>query len=128
MMDNPQVKAQRDKQRVQEKSLEDESYAVVMKNLYPRQRATLKKMVGTPFDRSVMGGGMFGRGPGGATTTGAATTAKTANAKSTADDDDDDEKAPAPAAKAKTPAPAKAAASPTRKKSLRELRGGDDDE
>jgi hypothetical protein len=125
MMENPEVKAQRDKQQAQDKVFEDESYAIVMKNLYPRQRATLKKMVGVPFDRSVMGGGMFGRGPGGATTKTGTTAGKTAAAKS-GSEDDDEEASPAPA---KTQAPAKAkAGSATRKKSLRELRSGSDDE
>jgi hypothetical protein len=123
MMDNPEVKAQREKQQAADKVFEDESYAIVLKNLYPRQRATLKKMVGAPFDRSVMGG-MFGRGPGGATAKNGAPAGKAAVAK--AGSEDDDEAAPAPA---KTQAPAKAkAGSANRKKSLRELRSGSDDE
>jgi hypothetical protein len=125
MMDIPEVKAQREKQQAADKAFEEESYAVVMKNLYPRQRATLKKMVGAPFDRSVMGG-MFGRGPGGATAKNGAAAGKTAVAKAGTGDDDDDEAAPAPAKK--TQAPAKAAGGATRKKSLRELRSGSDDE
>jgi hypothetical protein len=120
-MEIPEVKAQREKQRASDKAVEDESYAIVMKNLYPRQRATLKKMVGAPFDRSVMGG-MFGRPPGAPA---AKDAGKTAVAKPASDDDEET----AAAAATKKPAPAKAkAGSATRKKSLRELRGGDDDE
>jgi hypothetical protein len=128
-MDSPEVKAERDKQREQEKAVDDESYAIVTKNLYPRQRATLKKMVGAPFDRSVMGmGGPFGGrggpgGPGAAATKKGAANGKAAVAKASSDDDDE-----APAA-AKAPAPAKAKPATTaRKNSLRELRGRDDDE
>src|SRR5262249_19758558 len=124
-MDNPEVKAQREKQREADKAVEDESYAIVMKNLYPRQRATLKKMVGAPFDRSVMGG-PFGRGPGGATAKNGAAAGKTAVAKAGSDDDDEETAAPA-SAKPASPAKAKASAAP-RKKSLRELRSGSDDE
>ena len=121
-MEIPEVKAQREKQRASDKAVEDESYAIVLKNLYPRQRATLKKMVGAPFDRSVMGG-MFGRPPGAPA---AKDAGKTAVAKPGSDDDDEETAAPAAT---KKPAPAKAkAGSATRKKSLRELRGGDDDE
>ena len=94
MMDNPEVKAQREKQQAADKAVEDESYAIVMKNLYPRQRATLKKMVGAPFDRSVMGG-MFGRPPGAATAKNGAAAGKTAVAKTGSEDDDEEAAAPA---------------------------------
>ena len=58
------------KQQAMQKAVENESYAMITKNLYPRQRATLKNMVGPTFDRSVMGGGgpfggRSGGGPGG---------------------------------------------------------------
>jgi hypothetical protein len=124
-MDKPEVKAQREKQREQDKALEDESYALVMKNLYPRQRATLKKMAGAPFDRSVMGG-PFGGGPAGATAKNASAAGKTAVAKA-GSEDDDEETAASASAKPAAPAKAKASAAP-RKKSLRELRSGSDDE
>ena len=133
LMDSPEVKAERDKQREQEKAVDDESYAIVTKNLYPRQRATLKKMVGAPFDRSVMGmGGPFGGrggpgGPGAAATKKGAANGKAAVAKSGSDDDDEGSAAPA-AAKAPAPAKAKPSATSARKNSLRELRGRDDDE
>ncbi len=116
-MEIPEVKAARDKQRDLEKAVENETYALISKNLYPRQRATLKSMVGPPFDRSVMGNGPGGRfGGGGA--------AGKAVVKTNTDDNGDEETA-APA-KPKTAAKPSPAAAP-RRKSLSDLRGGDDE-
>jgi hypothetical protein len=131
MNEMPEVKAERDKQRDMEKSLENDSYAMIMKALYPRQRTTLKNMAGAPFDRSVMGGGgPFGRfgggGPGAVTKNGAAGTAKTAAVAKKNSEDDEEDGTPAEAATAKPAAPAKPAASTNRRKSLRELRGDDE--
>jgi hypothetical protein len=123
-MDKPEVKAQREKQQEAEKSLEDETYALISKNLYPRQRATLKKMVGAPFDRSVMGGPFAGRFGGGAVAKNGTTKGQTA-AKSNSEDDEDEK--PAATAKPAAPAKAKASAPAPRKNSLRALRGEDDE-
>ncbi len=49
IMEMPEVKDAREKQRDSEKVIENESYALITKNLYPRQRATLKSMVGPPL-------------------------------------------------------------------------------
>jgi Spy/CpxP family protein refolding chaperone len=125
-MDKPEVKEQREKQRAQEKTVDDESYALITKALYPRQRATLKKLAGPPFDRSVMGRpfGAPATGDGGATATESTTKGKAAaKAKS----DDDDEEAPA-AAPAKRAAAAKPSATAPRRKTLRELRGESSDD
>ena len=87
LFENPDVQKAREKQQAATKAVEDESYALIMKALYPRQRATLKAMAGLPFDRSVMGGpfaGRFGGPPGGATAKNAA-----AKKKSSSDDDED---------------------------------------
>jgi len=128
VMESPEVKAQMEAQRDQAKVIEDESYAIVMKNLYPRQRTTLKKMVGAPFDRSLMGN-PFGRGPGGprgqaATKNGAAPGKAAAVAKS---GDDDEEAAPAATTKTPTAAKPKPSTTTTQKQSLRSLRGSSDD-
>jgi Spy/CpxP family protein refolding chaperone len=129
-MDQPEVKEQREKQRAQEKAVDDQSYALVSKALYPRQRATLKKMVGAPFDRSVMGGPFGGpAGDGGATAKTAAKTATT-NGKAAVkkNSDDEDEEAAAVVAPAKKPAVAKPSATAPKRKSLRELRGASSDD
>lgn len=125
MMDNPEVKDQREKQREMEKAVEDESYAIITKNLYPRQRTTLKNMVGAPFDRSVLGGPFAGRFGGAAAAKNGTAKGNTA-AKATSEDDE--EEASAAAATAKPQAPAKAKAAAPKRKSLRELRNGGDDE
>ena len=123
----PEVKAEREKQQEMQKSVENESYAMITKALYPRQRATLKKLAGPPFDRSVMGNRPFGgpaTGDGGAT--GNTSPAKDkAAAKPKSEDDDEEASAAAPA---KPAAAAKPSATAPRRKSLRELRGGSSDD
>jgi hypothetical protein len=127
--DNPEVKAEREKMRDQTKKVDDESYAIVLKNLYPRQRATLKNMVGAPFDRSLMGNPFdrFGGGPGQAAAKNGAAKGKGAVAKP-ASDDDEEESAASTTAKTPAPAKAKAAAAPKKQSSLRALRGGGSDD
>jgi Spy/CpxP family protein refolding chaperone len=132
IMEIPEVKDAREKQRESEKSIENESYSLITKNLYPRQRTTLKNMVGPPFDRSVMGvggpfGGRFGGG-GAAAAKNETAKGKTATAVAKKTNADDDDEQPAATTTAKPAAKAKAAATAPRRKSLRELRNGSDDE
>ncbi len=128
MNEMPEVKEEREKQQAKQKALENDSYAMITKALYPRQRATLKSLVGPTFDRTVMGGGgPFGRfgggGPGGVTKNGGATNGQAA---AKANPEDEDEAPAATAAPPKPAAPAKPAATSPKRKSLRELRGDDE--
>ncbi len=126
--EDPEVKAESEKARELEKKVDDESYTIVMKALYPRQRATLKSMVGPPFDRAIMGNPFdrFAGGPGQATAKNGTAKGKGAVAKPASDDDEEESDSTA-----KTPAPAKAkaaAATPKKQSSLRARRGGGDDD
>jgi len=127
VMESPEVKAQMEQNRSQDQKLENQYYAAISKILYPRQRATLKKMLGAPFDRSALGmGGPWGGGPprgNQASSKNGTATGKGTVAKS----EDDDGESASPAAPA-TKAPAKTKpATATRRKSLRELRGSSSD-
>ena len=96
-MENPQVKAQMDQIQSQEQKLTAQMTNAVIQDLGPRQRTSIKKMLGAPFDRSKMA--VAARGV-------AEVTAKPghgqddAASSDTADDDDD-----APKAKPTTTAP-----------------------
>ncbi len=122
-MSDPDVQAKIDASRAQQQKLDSQYAAAINKALYPKQRAVLKKMLGTPFDRSKMG--FPGFGPGGrnqAARNNGATNAKGAAAKPKSDDDDEE------SASSTTPTPAKAKSNAApKRKSLRDLRGGDDD-
>ncbi len=129
LMESPDEVARRDEERVQQQKLDNQYTAAINKLLYPKQRTALKKMLGAPFDRTKMFGAGFG-GPGGRNNQAAgkngAGKANGAAAKPKSDDDDGEESASS--SPAKTPAPAKAKTNAAAKrKSLRELRGGDDD-
>jgi len=116
-MEDPQVQAQMEENRAQQKKLEDSYAAAINKVLYPRHRTILNKMLGAPFDRSKLGGRWGGPG-----NRGNQAAAKTANGPTSGSDDDDD--TPKSSSKPATKAPAKTKPAATnRRKSLRELRG-----
>jgi len=127
-MESPEVKAQMDQNRAQDQRLEKLYYAAINKILYPRQRTTLNKMLGAPFDRSSLGmGGPWGgpqraNGPGQAAGKNGAAPAKGTVAKSGSEDDDEESSTASATPATKVPAKAKTATAP-RRKSLRELRG-----
>jgi hypothetical protein len=121
VMEDPEVKAEQEKQREQTKKVDDESYTLVLKALYPRQRTTLKNMSGAPFDRALLGNPFNRFGAGAAN----AATAKGNGAAAKTGSDDEEEGTAAPA---KTAPTAKAKAAAKKQSSLRALRGGGDDD
>jgi hypothetical protein len=132
-MEDPKIQAQMEEIRGQDEKIDNQFTLAVNKILTPRQRATYKKMLGAPFDRTKMfpaggpWGGRRGNGPGQANAKNAPSSAKAApagNAGNTSDDDEGTSTAAKPAASA--PAKTKATTTPKRK-SLRDLRGVSDD-
>ncbi len=128
VMEDPEVKAQMEKNKADGDKLENQYAAAINKILYPRQRATLKKMLGPPFDRSQMFAGWGGPGGNRGFTKNAAASKTAGTAAKAKTADDDEETASASSAKKGTaPAPAKPSTS-ARRKSLRESRGSASDE
>jgi hypothetical protein len=113
-MEKPETKAQLEKMKAQNDKLQNQLVASVYRVLTKRQGAAYKKMLGAPFDASKLTGGPGQGGRNGGT----------AQATASADEEEKLQAKPAaPAPKAKSSAAAKSTA---KRKSLRELRGLDD--
>jgi hypothetical protein len=123
LMESPEMQAQMEENRAQQKKLDDQYAAAINKLLYPRQRTALKKMLGAPFDRSKI---FAGFGPGGRNNQAARKNAGAKDAAAKPKSDDDDEESTASSTASKPAAPPKAKTT-SKRKSLRDLRGGDDD-
>ncbi|MGP0066104.1 MAG: hypothetical protein ACLQGP_21205 [Isosphaeraceae bacterium] len=121
-MEKPEVKEKLAEFQTQQEKQEAMLMAAVHRTLGKRQDANYRKLLGAPFDLSLIRGGPgrgFGRnGPGNQAAT------KGANAKTAAGDDEPAAKTTSAGAKKATPAPA--TATKTRKRSLAAERGLDD--
>jgi hypothetical protein len=118
-MDKPETKAQLEQMKTQNQKLQNQLVSAVYRAMTKRQVTNFKAMLGAPFDATKLQAAQGQQGQSGT---------ETAAQPKSADDDDEAPKAKtaAPAAKAAAPA-AKAKSSTTAKrKSLRELRGLDD--
>jgi hypothetical protein len=126
LREDPKFQAQMEENRAQQKKLDDLYTAAISKVLYPRQRTSLKKMLGPQFDRSKLGGPWAGPGNGANQAAAKGNGANQVAAKkgsTTSSDDDEEETTPAAKPASKTPTKAKRAPTTSAKKSLRELRG-----
>ena len=125
-MESPEMQARMEEERGQQQKLDNQYTASINKLLYPKQRTALKKMLGAPFDRSKMG--MPGFGPGGRNNQAArkngAANGKGATAKPKSEDDDEES---ASSDSSKPRRPRRQRRTPRQRKSLRDLRGGDDE-
>ncbi len=115
-MEKPEVKAKLEEFQNQQQKLDTQLMAAVHRVLDKRQSAAYKKLLGPPFDLTLLRGG----GPGGFGNRNADTAKQATNkAKSQSGAEDDDESPKA--STVKSPATAQ-----PKRKSLRELRGIDD--
>jgi hypothetical protein len=122
-MDKPETKAKLEQMRTESTKVQNQLIAAVKRILNRRQAAAYKKMLGEPFDVSLLSGGP-GQGPGNRPANANPTDRSAASGKTQASDSGED-KAGA-ASKSAPTSKDKGSTAKTKKKSLRESRGLDE--